>query len=92
MRSLPSAFRLFSPIFLFSGRKLHRGRLERGDFQVTPQSEHTIISPTSVPSARLDFRSTFGTRYSSHVYSPLILSKFDFLTDWGLVPPIAFLF
>src|SRR5215212_6305571 len=57
----------------------------------TPQSEQTMISPTSVPASSLIWASHSGQDTVDIVYTPLIF-LICFLTDWMLVPPIVFLF
>ena len=71
--SSPFQLCLFSPIFIFHGGKLHGGRFQRRDFQV-----HAAIGAdqdlTDLGAFyQVNFRSTFGTIYSRHFHSPLIL-------------------
>src|SRR5215208_5907920 len=61
---------LLSPIFLFPGRELYFGRLERDDLQVNAAigAYDDLTGLGAFLQGKLG--STFGTRYSRHFYSP----------------------
>jgi hypothetical protein len=67
-----SLHQLLPPIFLFHGRKLHGGGLERSDLKIDAAiGAHDDL--TSFGSClQFDLGSAFGTSYSRHVHSPLI--------------------